>query len=98
MDYFTKWIESIPTRQATDSVVIQLIETNILSRFGCSQKIITDNAVAFKSKNMVEFCEKYHIMLGNSTTYYPQGNGLDESCNKSLINIIKKVLEVNKKN
>jgi hypothetical protein len=30
-------------------------------------------------------------------TYYPQGNGLAESSNKSLINIIKKVLNENKK-
>jgi hypothetical protein len=29
--------------------------------------------------------------------YYPQGNGLVESSNKSLINIIKKVLDENKK-
>lgn len=40
-DYFTKWIEAIPTRQATDSVIIQLLETNILSHFGCPNKIIT---------------------------------------------------------
>eukprot|EP00253_Pinus_taeda_P018517 PITA_18517 len=38
------------------------------------------------------------ITLGHSTTYYPQGNGLAESSNKSLINIIKKMLEENKKN
>ena len=30
--------------------------------------------------------------------YYPQGNGLVESSNKILINIIKKILEENKKN
>jgi hypothetical protein len=35
--------------------------------------------------------------LGHSTTYYPQGNGLAESSNKSLIRIIKKVLTENKK-
>jgi hypothetical protein len=29
--------------------------------------------------------------------YYPQGNGLAESSNKSLINVIKKVLDDNKK-
>ena len=29
--------------------------------------------------------------------YYPQGNGLAESSNKSLVNIIKKLLENNKK-
>ena len=46
---------------------------------------------------MVDFCYKYQITLGNSTIYYPQGNGLAESSNKSLVNIIKKLLEENKK-
>jgi len=97
-DYFTKWIEPIPCRQANDSVIIQFLERNILSRFGCPEKIITDNVFAFKFKKMISFGHKYHIILGHSTAYYPQGNGLAESSNKSLINIIKKVLEENKKN
>ena len=58
-DYFTKWIEAIPCRQANDSVIIKFMETNILSRFGCPTKIITDNAAAFGSKRMVEFCHRY---------------------------------------
>eukprot|EP00253_Pinus_taeda_P035356 PITA_35356 len=97
-DYFTKWIEAIPCRQANDSIIIQFRETSILSRFGCPEKIITDNAAAFKSKRMINFYHKYHITLGHSTSYYPQGNSLVESSNKSLINVIKKVLEENKKN
>eukprot|EP00253_Pinus_taeda_P009323 PITA_09323 len=97
-DYFTKWIEAIPCRQANDSAIIQFLERNILSIFGCPEKIITNNAAAFKSKKMINFCHKYHITLGHSTTYYPQGNGLAKSSNKSLINIIKKLLEENKKN
>eukprot|EP00253_Pinus_taeda_P016738 PITA_16738 len=96
-NYFTTWIEAIPTRQATDAVIISFLENNILSRFGCPNKSITDNAAAFKSKRMVEFCHKYHIILGHSTAYHPQGNGLVESYNKSLVNIIKKLLEINKK-
>jgi hypothetical protein len=46
---------------------------------------------------MVSFCQKYNIVLGHSMMYYSQGNGLAESSNKSLINIIKKVLSENKK-
>lgn len=60
-------------------------------------KIITDNAQAFKSKKMINFCHQYHITLGHSTTYYPQGNGLAESSNKSIVRIIKRVLQENKK-
>jgi hypothetical protein len=70
-DYFTKWIEVVPSRKATDVVIIKFLETNILSRFGCPKKIITDNATSFKSKKMIEFCSKYQITLGHSTAYYP---------------------------
>jgi len=53
--YFTKWIDAIPTRNATDYVIIDFIEENILARFGCPKKIIIDNAHAFKSKKMIIF-------------------------------------------
>ena len=96
-DYFTKWIEAIPSRQATDTVIIRFLEANILSRFTCPTKIITNNATTFKSKRMINFCNKYHITLGHSTTHYPHGNGLAKSSNKILVNIIKKLLEDNKK-
>jgi len=39
-NYSTKWIKAIPPRQAIDYVIIQLIESNILSRFGYPQKIL----------------------------------------------------------
>ena len=69
--YFTKWIEVIPTKRATDTVIIQFIEESILARFGCQRKIVTDNAQAFKSKKIIQFYEKYNIVLNHSTTYYP---------------------------
>jgi hypothetical protein len=89
-------VEAIPTKRATDSVVIDFLEDNILSRFGCPWKIVIDNSQAFKSMAMINFCQKYNIVLGHSTMYYSQRNGLAESSNKSLINIIKKVLDENK--
>lgn len=77
-------------------VIIQFLESNILSCFGYPNKIITDNAAAFKSNRMIEFCNKYNITSGHSTTYCPQGNCLAESSNKSLVNIIMKMMETNK--
>jgi hypothetical protein len=54
-DYFTKWIEAVPCRQATDSVIIKFLETNILSRFGCPRKIIADNAADFQIQKAHRF-------------------------------------------
>ena len=96
-NYFIKCIESIPTRQATETVIMQFLEEHILSRFGVPRKIIIDNAPNFKSKKMVVFFFKYQIQLGNYIAYFPHGNGLAESVNKSLMRIIKKLLQENKK-
>jgi hypothetical protein len=90
-------VEAIPTKRETDSVVIDFLEDNILSRFGCPRKIVIDNTQAFKYMAMISFCQKYNIILGHYTAYYPQGNGLAESSNKILVNIIKKVLDENKR-
>jgi hypothetical protein len=96
-DYFKKWIEVLPTRRETDKVIISFLEENILFRFCCPKVIIIDNAATFKSTNMVKFCEDYGINLRHSIAYYPHGNGLDESSNKSMVKIIKKILEDNKR-
>ena len=65
IDYFTKWIEVIPTRQATYTIIIKFLEENIFSRFGCPRRIITDNAQTFKSNKMVRFYEDYNIILSH---------------------------------
>lgn len=96
-DYFTKWIEAIPTRNATHKVIIDFLYNNIFSRFGYPRKLITDNVAAFNDEHLMDLCEELGIILAHSTSYYPQGNGLAESSNKSLSRIIKKLLEENKK-
>jgi transposase InsO family protein len=60
--------------------------------------MVIDNAIVFKAEALVDMCESMGIHLVHSTPYYPQGNGLAESSNKSLIKIIRKLLEENKKN
>jgi transposase InsO family protein len=94
--YFTKRIESIPTRSASHKVITGFLE-DIMARFGCPNIIVTDNATSFKDEPFIKFCEKFKIALIHSTPYYPQGNGLAESSNKILIKIIKRLLEDNKK-
>jgi transposase InsO family protein len=68
-----------------------------MSRFSCPSRIVTDNAASFRAEPLINFCEQYGITLIHYTPYYPQGNGLAESSNKSLIKIIKRLLEDNKK-
>ena len=96
-DYFTKWVEAIPTRNATEKVVIDFIKERIITRFGTPLKITTDNAKAFSSREVNDFCFKYGIILSHSSDYYPQGNGLAESTNKKLMTILMKNVGDNKR-
>ena len=88
-DYFTKWIEAIPTKATTKKVVMDFLEDKIITRFGVPTKITTDNSKAFSSVAMSSFFFKYGIILSHSLNYYPWGNGLAESSNKNLMIIIR---------
>jgi hypothetical protein len=55
-DYFTKWIESIPTRCVSHKVIVSFLE-DIMSKFGCLSRIVTDNVASFKAEPLIKFCE-----------------------------------------
>ncbi|GLJ50228.1 hypothetical protein SUGI_1069200 [Cryptomeria japonica] len=96
-NYFTKWIEAIPTRRATSKVVIDFLMDNVITRFGIPAKLVMDNAMSFRSEEFVGFCTSHRIIMSYSSPYHPQGNGQAKSSNKSLLNITKKILEENKR-
>jgi transposase InsO family protein len=88
---------AIPTKKATKEVVMKFLEEKIITRFSVPTKITTDNAKDFISMVLNEFCFKYGIVLSHSSNYYPQGNGLAESNNKNIMNIVKNIVGENKK-
>eukprot|EP00253_Pinus_taeda_P011163 PITA_11163 len=96
-DYFTRWIEAIPTKNANHEIVIKFLNENIFTRIGCPTKLVINNATAFKEKELMDMTESMGIQVVHSTSYYPQGNGLAKLFNKSLVRVIKKLLEGNKK-
>jgi hypothetical protein len=69
-DYFTKWIEAIPTRSASHMILINFLE-DIMSKFGCPSRIVIDNATSFRDELLINLCEHYGIKLVHSTPYYP---------------------------
>lgn len=96
-DYFTKWVEAIPIRNSTSKVVNNFLQNNIITRFGCPYKIVTNNATCFRSEEFVKFYEKYGITRLISSLYHPRGNGQVGSTNKSMFKFIKRTLDENKK-
>jgi hypothetical protein len=94
-EYFMKWLEVVALKNVDYEDLIKFLKDNILSRFGVPDKCITYNGLIFiRSK----FCREYGIIMGQSSNYYPQGNGLAESTNKTLVQILKKTIDKNQRN
>ncbi len=70
----------------------------ILTRFSCPMTLITNQGVHFINNVIKHMIDHFLLKHVNSTTYYPQGNGLVESTNKFIVNLIIKLMNENKKN
>jgi hypothetical protein len=95
MNYFTKWIESVPLKNMTHKKVIEFITKHIIHRFSIPQTLTMNQGTSFVSKEVREFAELFKIKLLNSSPYYTQANGQAESGSKTLIKLINKKIEEN---
>jgi Integrase core domain len=97
IDYFTKWVEVVPFKEVKTSDVVKFFKTYILYRFGTPQLIISDNGTAFKSSKVYALAKQFNIDWRFSSIYNLRTNGLAETFNKTLINIMKKTVDDNQR-
>lgn len=94
-DYYTRWTKVVNSKTCTTKDVIKFLERNIVTRYGVPYALVCDNGPDFVSLKLSSWAFDYGIILKFSSNYYPLGNGLAESTNKNLLNIIKKLIEKN---
>nr|XP_027071991.1 uncharacterized protein LOC113696809 [Coffea arabica] len=96
-DYFSKWAEAVPLREVKKENVVDFIRSHIIYRYGVPRYIITDNGRPFSNVAMNKLCEKFHFKQYNSSMYYAAANGLAEAFNKTLCNLLKKIVDKSKR-
>ena len=67
----------------------------IWSRYECLIKLISDQGGHFLDQVVESLTTFYVVVHKRSTPYYPQANGLAESTNKTLQNILWKFVNEN---
>ncbi|KAA0061112.1 uncharacterized protein E6C27_scaffold348G00260 [Cucumis melo var. makuwa] len=95
-DYFSRWAEAIPLRDAKKENVANFIRTHIIYRYGISHRIVTDNGRQFSNGMIDKLCEKFKFKQYNSSMYNAAANGLAEAFNKTLCNLLKKIISKSK--
>ena len=92
-DYFTKWLEvwAIPNQEAK-TVAQKLLEEMFL-RFSLLDRLHSDQGRQFEGKLIEELCKLLQVEKTHTTPYHPQGNGLVERANRTILNMLATVVK-----
>ena len=75
VDYFTKWVEAMPTYVDDKKTTALFLFNHIITRFRVPRAIVTDHSSHFQNNMMSELSAKIGFFHDNYTPYYPQVNG-----------------------
>ena len=88
VDYFTKWVEAMPTIKSDGETTAHFIFNQIITRFGILKELFTDHGRHLQNKMTKELASKLGYKKDHSSSYFPQANGQVEAVNKSLKSIL----------
>lgn len=93
--YCTRWVKVRTCKNCTTETVIKFLKDKIVTGFGMPFSLVCDNDPAFTSTQLMQWSYEFKVALKFSSNYYSQGNGINLSTNKNLLDVIKKLLEMN---
>ena len=92
-DYFTRWAEAyaIPNQEAK-TIANRLVD-NMFCRFGIPEQLHTDKGAQFESTLVKEVSKLLKINKTHTTAYHPQGDGLVERLNRTILAMLATVTD-----
>ena len=91
-DYFTKWVEAIPMPDQTAVRIAQEL-TKIFSALGIPRIVHSDQGQNFESTVLKQTLSAFGIHKSHTTPYHPQGDGMVERFNRSLLQLLRSYVE-----
>ncbi|KAE8297832.1 Retrovirus-related Pol polyprotein from transposon 17.6 Protease [Larimichthys crocea] len=87
VDYFSRWVELFPIRNATAETISQIMVKDILTRWGIPDYILSDRGTQFVSSVFQTVCRTWNVGHKLTSAYHPQTN-LTERVNRTLKTMI----------
>ena len=91
-DYFTKWPVAIPMQDQTANTIVQAL-VSTFSTYGVPSVLHSDQGANFESTILRQTCKAFGIHKSRTTPYHPQGDGLVERTNRSLLQLLRSYCE-----
>ena len=95
-DHYTKYSIAVPTKNQEAKTVAKILIDQFIVHYGIPERLHSDQGGSFEGKVIKHFCKLLGIEKSRTTCYHPEGNGIVERMNRTLISMLK-TLEVEKK-
>jgi len=91
-DYFTKWADAIPlSDQTATQITAELVK--LCSVMGMPEILHSDQGQNFESTLLHNTLEVFGVTKSHTTAYRPQGDGMVERFNRSLLQLLRAYVE-----
>ena len=87
-DYFTKWAEAFPMPDQTARRITDIL-INLCARMGLPRIIHSDQGRNFESTILHQTLQAFGITKLHTTAYHPQGDGMVERLNRSILQMLR---------
>ena len=97
-DHFTKYSIAVPTRNQEAKTVAKILVDEFIVHYGIPKKLHSDQGGSFEAKVIHQICKLLGIKKSRTTAYHPEGNGITERYNRTLISMLKSLEPAKKVN
>ena len=91
-DYFTKWADAIPLIDQTSARITQEV-IKLFSIYGQPEIIHSNQGRNFESSILTQTLEAFGVNKSRTTAYHPQGDGMVERFNRTLLQLLRSYVE-----
>ncbi len=93
IDHLTRYSSACLIKNKRKETIVQALLEYWIRIFGFPKSFLSDNGGEFVNKEMIDFAEKYNIILKTTAAESPWSNGLCERHNGILNNNVNKIMK-----